>query len=182
MAILVPVADGSEDIETVSIIDVLRRAERDVVVASAGEALTVTAARGTRITADAMLSVQDTAWEMIALPGGLRGAENLARCQPLQELLRRQDAAGRWIAAICAAPALVLAPLGLLDSRQATCYPAFRAHLAHWQDRPVVQDGHLITSQGPGTALAFGLQLVAALADLGLSQRIGEQMLVPAGV
>lgn len=178
---LVAIADGSEDIEAVTIIDVLRRAEVDVTVAGCMHGRdTVTAARGTRITADAHIdTAADRDYGLIVLPGGMPGAEHLRDCETLMQRVRDQRNAGRLIGAICAAPAVALEPSGILAGRRVTCFPAFaeRIESATWLDEPVVRDGLLITSQGPGTAIAFALALVGALVDAETAERIGQQML-----
>lgn len=164
--VLVPIADGTEEIEAVCIIDVLRRAGAEVTVASVGKELLVTASRGVRITADRHLGdCLNETYDLIALPGGIPGAENLRDSRDLAGLLQRQHAAGRWYGAICAAPAVVLQAHGLLAGRQATCHPAFAERLPNRDalESRVVVDGNCVTSRGPGTALEFALELVARL-------------------
>lgn len=163
--VLVPIADGSEEIEAVTIIDVLRRAGACVTVAGVGT-LQITASRGVKIVADKLISecVGET-YDLIALPGGMPGAENLRNSKELIRLLEDQRTQNRWYAAICAAPAVVLAPLGGLAGRHATCHPNFSGQLGNAivsTDRVVV-DGPCITSQGPGSALEFALTLVTIL-------------------
>ena len=182
---LIPIADGSEDIEAVCLIDVLRRAEVEVTVASVTDARGITASRGTAIVADALISdCRDQEYDLIALPGGMPGAEHLRDCEPLVEMLKEQRDAGRLFGAICASPAVVLLPHGLLSGRRATCYPSFRAELdeavdVEPSDEQVVVDGRLVTSQGPGTAIEFALRLVALLfEDETKAQEIRERMLV----
>lgn len=164
--VLIPVADGSEDIESVTLIDVLRRAGAAVTVAAVGEALTITAARGTRITADKKLDdALGRDYDLIVLPGGRAGAEALRDCAPLIERLRRQKNEGKLYGAICASPGVALAPHGLLDDVAATGHPGFQDPLPN-KDRVterVVRDGTCLTSQGPGTALEYALALVEAL-------------------
>lgn len=168
--VLVPIADGSEEMEAVTIVDTLVRAGAAVTLASVSPSTTVTCSRGVRLVADAPLEevpTPDGGWDLIALPGGMPGASTLAASPRLAELLRQQKAAGRWIGAICAAPAVVLAPLGLLDGGEAaTCYPSadFLGALPNpVEDAFVVSDGRLVTSQGPGTALLFSLCCVEKL-------------------
>lgn len=109
--VLIPIADGSEDLEAVTLIDVLRRAEFDVVVASVEERRMLTCARGTRITADTMLlDVLAQDFDLIVLPGGMPGAKTLGELEPLAERVRQQARAGLDYAAICAAPAVALHP------------------------------------------------------------------------
>jgi 4-methyl-5(b-hydroxyethyl)-thiazole monophosphate biosynthesis len=178
---LIAVADGVEDLECVTLIDVLRRAEVEVLVASIEERRMITCARGTRLTADAMLvDVLAQEFDLIVLPGGMPGAQHLADFEPLAERVRRQAQAGELFAAICAAPALALQQYGVLKQRRMTCYPAFSEHLSGctFVDEPVVVDGNCITSQGPGTALAFALTLVEQLVGRGTRGEVAKAMLV----
>jgi 4-methyl-5(b-hydroxyethyl)-thiazole monophosphate biosynthesis len=178
---LIAVADGVEDLEVVTLIDVLRRAEIEVVVASIETRRMVSCAHGTRLTADTMLAdvlAQD--FDLIVLPGGMPGAQHLAEHQPLAERVREQAAAGKLFAAICAAPALALQAYGVLKQRRMTCYPAFSEQLSGctFVDQPVVVDGNCITSQGPGTALEFALTLVEQLAGKASRSAVAKGMLV----
>jgi 4-methyl-5(b-hydroxyethyl)-thiazole monophosphate biosynthesis len=164
---LVPVAQGTEELEAVAIIDVLRRAGVAVTVATADN-LHVTCSRGVRLVPDCHLAdCTGNTYDLIALPGGIPGAENLRDSPELRSLLAEQNRKGGLVAAICAAPVVALAPLGLLESRRFTCHPAF-AHLAQGLERlpeATVVDGNLVTSQGAGTAVAFALTLVELLFD-----------------
>jgi len=178
---LVPVAHGVEDIETVTIIDVLRRAGVEVTVASLEPHLAVTCARGCKLTADrAFAEIAAEDFDVIACPGGTAGAEAQGRHAPLVEKLRRQKDSGKWVAAICAAPALVLAANGLLEDRRATCYPSFRNRLPKPSDDRVVVDGNVVTSQSPATAMAFALRLVEILCGADKSREVGSGMLATA--
>jgi 4-methyl-5(b-hydroxyethyl)-thiazole monophosphate biosynthesis len=184
--ILVPIANGTEEIEAVTIIDGLRRADADVTVASVEDALQVTASRGVKLVAD--LSIDDCVtergasiapYDLIALPGGMPGAEHLRDSEPLTMLLKRQQQEGRLYAAICAAPVVVLQYHGLLVGRRATCHPAFAEQLKNDEavEQRVVVDGPCITSRGPGTALEFTLKLIELLYDTQKAQEIGKHML-----
>jgi 4-methyl-5(b-hydroxyethyl)-thiazole monophosphate biosynthesis len=163
--VLVPIADGSEELEAVAIIDILRRAGADVVVASVDQ-LQITASRGVKIVADRLISecVNET-YDLIALPGGMPGAEHLRDSAELIRMLKRQKEEGRLYAAICASPAVVFQPHGLLEWRRATCHPGRVNTLENKEaaDSRVVVDGNCITSQGPGTAVEFALKLVELL-------------------
>ena len=182
--VLLPVADGSEDIETVTIIDVLRRAEVDVLVASVMREVDVTLARGTLLTADVTLDAVDETqtFEAIVLPGGMPGASRLRDSETLKQRLLQQREAQLWIAAICAAPGVVLAAHDLVRGHDVTGYPAFQAPLAdaggHLSQRCVVEDRRLVTSQGPATAMAFALHLVGLLVDEETEARIAEGLLM----
>ncbi|ARS47673.1 dihydroxyacetone kinase [Ectopseudomonas mendocina] len=178
---LIAVAEGVEDLECVTLIDVLRRAEIEVLVASIEERRMITCARGTRLTADAMLvDVLAQDFDLIVLPGGMPGAQHLAEFEPLAERVRRQAKAGELFAAICAAPALALQQYGVLRQRRMTCYPAFSDRLSGctFVDEAVVVDGNCITSQGPGTALVFALTLVEQLVGRSTRNEVAKAMLV----
>ena len=179
--VLVPIADGSEEIEAVCIIDVLRRAGADVTVASV-DGLQVTASRGVKIVADTLIAdCAGIAFDLIALPGGIPGAEHLRDSVELIRLLRRQQAEGRLCAAICASPAVVLHHHGLLGGRKATSHPSFIDRLENREraDSRVVVDGNLITSRGPGTAIEFALKLVELLFGSEKAAEVGKPMVLP---
>jgi len=179
--VLVPIADGSEEIEAVCIIDTLRRAGLDVTVASVNK-LQVTASRGVKLLADALIAdCTGQTYDCIALPGGMPGAEHLRDSAELIGMLKEQKAAGRLYAAICASPAVALLPHGLLDGVQtATCYPGFRKKLnpAQASDERVVVDGNCVTSQGPGTAIEFALKLIELLLGPQKAKDVAGPMLV----
>ena len=179
--VLVPVADGTEEIEAVCIIDVLRRAGADVVVASVGDK-EVTCSRGVRLVADRLLAECKTeTFDLIALPGGIPGAENLRDSAGLAELLKKQAGAGGFFAAICASPAVVLQAHGLLENRQATTHPGFVDQLTPNDsiESRVVVDGNCVTSRGPGTALEFALKLVELLYGEEKAEEVGAPMVLP---
>lgn len=178
--VLIPVADGSEDIETVTLIDVLRRAEFDVTVASVHDRREIVAARQTRLVADALIDeVVARTFDLIVCPGGMPGAAHLRDSATLRNLLLAQRDSGRLLAAICAAPAVVFAHHGLLDGVPATAHPAFQEQLPQLEaNRCVVEDKQIITSQGPGTALEFALALVARLGGEQLRATVAAPMVV----
>lgn len=163
--VLVPVADGSEELETICLIDVLRRAGANTTLASIG-GMEVVASKGVRLIADRLLeSCVNETYDLIAIPGGMPGSEKLRDSARLITLLKKQRAEGRLYAAICAAPAVTLYPHGLLTGHKATCHPNF-SHLVSGVDlvdRAVVVDGNCITSRGAGTAIEFSLKLVEQL-------------------
>ena len=163
--VLVPVADGSEEIEAVTIIDVLRRAGAQVTVASV-DALEITASRGVKLVADCLITdCEDENFDLVVLPGGMPGAEHMRDNAVLKRILLRQHDSGGLCGAICAAPAVVLETHGLLKGRRATCHPNFvdQLHDACAAPSRVVVDGNCITSRGPGTAMEFALKLVEVL-------------------
>ena len=175
-SVLIPIADGIEELETVSISDTLRRAGCAITIAGVSS-LEVTASRGLKILADALLADCCGPYDLIVLPGGMPGAENLRNSTPLKTMLIEQRQNGRLYAAICASPAIVLAHHGLLDDKQATCFPAYRDQLPQPLDASVVVDGNCTTSQGPGTALEFALSLTEQLCGPTQRALVAEQML-----
>ncbi len=168
--ILIPLAQGCEELEAVTLIDLLRRAGMTVI--SAGlDAMPVRASRGVVLLPDTTLDeVLDQEFDMIVLPGGLPGADYLNQDARIQTLLKTTVAAGRYVAAICAAPK-VLASAGLLAGKRATSYPGVLNTVSglHFIDAPVVIDGQVLTSRGPGTAMDFALAIIETL--LGIAQR-----------
>ncbi|MFO7988251.1 MAG: DJ-1/PfpI family protein [Desulfotignum sp.] len=165
--VLVPVAQGIEEMEAITIIDVLRRAGARVIVASVDD-LTVKAARGIEFKADMLIKeCLDLSFDLIVLPGGIPGADNLKNSKDLADLLKKQAAQNKLYGAICASPAVVLHPLGLVTPGAVTCHPAFADQIdgGTVQNKNVVVDGHCITSKGAGTALEFALTLVQQLFD-----------------
>lgn len=162
--VLVPLAHGCEEVEAVTVIDLLRRAQVEVVVAGL-EPGPVTASWGVVLMPDTTLDeVLERDFDMIVLPGGGGGAQRLEADQRIIHLLQRMAEAERDIAAICAAPK-VLANAGLLEGRWATSYPGALDGVSGplLSDEPVVQDGCIITSRGPGTAIDFALTLIERL-------------------
>ena len=175
--VLVPIANGSEEMEAVIVSDVLRRAECEVVIASVEAERSICALRRVTLVADTLIGdVCKEDFDAIVLPGGMPGAEKLRDCNTLKEML--QAAAkdeSTVIAAICAAPAVVLQPLGLLDGiKTKTCHPAFASCIENCQDIAVADD-EVITSRGPGTAFAFSLALVRRL----MGNEVAEEVAAP---
>jgi len=175
---LVVIANGTESLEAVTLINVLRRASIEVTVAAVGDALSVAATRDIMLLAKVRhTDIASHHYDLIALPGGEQGARALSAHAPLIQQLREQRLAHRWTAALCAAPALVLAAHGLLDGKQATGYPALRDALLHYVDLPVVVDGHTITGQGPASAMAFALMCVEKLTGEAKRREVAEALL-----
>lgn len=173
-------ADGFEEIEALTVVDILRRAGMQVVSVAIADSSTVTGAHGIPVKADALiadLDIKDSEW--LICPGGMPGATNLAQCSALTSLLTDTFHAGRKIAAICAAPAVVLAPLGILDQRDATCYPGFEqlCPRAILHDKPVVTTDTLITANGPAAAMPFALAIVKNTLGEAKAKEIGQGLL-----
>lgn len=179
--VLIVLADGFEEIEAVTPIDLLRRAGLDVIVAGVGKDR-VEGSHGIAIQTDVVLEEYKDIPEAIVLPGGMPGAKNLSESKALGSLLDRMNESGKIIGAICAAPAVVLAGRGLLDGRKATCYPSFEKDFTSkttFSTARVVQDGHVITSRGPGSAFEFALELVERLAGKREAEKLAEATLPP---
>lgn len=178
--VLVPLADGCEELEAVTIIDLLRRAGIDVVAAGLKPGV-VKASRGVQLVPDMTLDQalqQD--FDMVVLPGGMPGASHLKADVRIIHLLKTMAAAGKYTAAICAAP-MVLAEAGLLAGKQATSYPGFLDALpdVNQSAAAVVQDGTVLTSRGPGTAMDFALALVEVLSDAETRQQVEAALVRP---
>lgn len=174
-------AEGFEEIEAISVIDILRRAEIPVKSVSITESLQVKGAHGITLTADDLFintDFSDAEW--LILPGGMPGAQNLYNYKPLNEILLRHSANEGKIAAICAAPAIVLAPLGILDGKDATCYPGFEDSMKKVKKsfNPVVVDGNIITASGPSAAIQFGLATVSMSKGEDVAYDIASGMLL----
>lgn len=158
-------AEGFEEIEAITVVDVMRRAGLPVRTVSITTALQVTGAHGVTVKADLLFDntlFKDAEW--LILPGGMPGATNLYEFSPLQGLLKAQleSKSGR-IAALCASPAVVLGQLGLLKGEKATCYPGFESKLegAEAVDAPVVVSGRFVTGNGPANAMPWALTIVS---------------------
>lgn len=174
-------ADGFEEIEALTVVDVMRRAGMDIKTVSIKNSEKVTGAHGVVVTAD--LTFDDADFgdaEWLIAPGGMPGSKHLADYVPLQQLLTRHFENGGKIASICAAPALVLSPLGILKDREATCYPGMEQLMvdAVRRDAPVIALDTLITASGPATALRFALAIVANSMGESVAQEIGSAMLL----
>ncbi|MBU1664355.1 MAG: DJ-1/PfpI family protein [Gammaproteobacteria bacterium] len=181
-SVLIPLAPGFEDLEAVTLIDLLRRAGIEVVSAGLHAGL-IEGSRGVRIQPDATLDeVMARDFDMIALPGGMPGAEHLKNDARVQTLLRRLGGAGKYTAAICAAP-IALAQAGLLEGKRATSYPGFVEKLGlpntTCLDDPVVVDGKVATSRGPGTAMDFALTLIELLVGKPTRDRVEAGLVRP---
>ena len=176
--VLVPLAKGFEDIEAVTVVDVLRRGGVEVVTASISDSVEVESAHGIAVKADALIrDVSGDEYDAIVLPGGGEGTENLRHCEPLIVRLRRQNEERRLICAICAAP-VVLVEAGVAEEgRHMTCYPSMMLELDRsYVNVPVVADGNLITGQAPGSAMLFALVILQTLVGEAKTRKISRGM------
>lgn len=180
--VLVPLAEGFEETEAITIIDLLRRGGIEVTTAGLDNQ-PVRGSHGITVVPDTTLDQALKAdYDMVALPGGLPGADNLENDPRILGLLRSMAESGKWVAAICAAPK-VLAKAGLLDGKQATSYPGFLDRMdvpgMTYLEDPVVRDGHLLTSRGPGTAMDFALELIGRLQGEATRRRVEDALMRP---
>lgn len=179
--VFVMMADGFEELEAISAITVLRRADIQVSLVSISEDKVVNGARGVPMIVDTLLSQANfSKCEMIVLPGGIPGATNLAKSEMLMQAITDFSAQGKWVAAICAAPAEVLGKAGLLQGYRATGYNGSEENLlgAEAVNEKVVVSGKFVTSQGPGTALDFAFALVTILKGEEVLKQVKAKMLV----
>ncbi len=174
-------AEGFEEVEALTPVDVLRRAGMPVKTVSITDSLQVAGSHGITVTADVLM--KDTDFEgatWLILPGGLPGATNLYACGPLRALLQKQfDSKTGRIAAICASPGVVLGQMGLLKGRKATCYPGFQDKMegAFYEDRRVVADDKFVLGNGPSSALLWALAIVTATLGQGHMAQVANGML-----
>ncbi len=177
--VLVILAEGFEEIEAITPIDVLKRAGLEVTLAGVSSK-TVSGAHGIKFQTDILLDDYKGLPDAVILPGGLPGAKNLAESSKVVEIVKKMNEEKKIIGAICAAPALVLAPSGILNGRKATCYPGFEKNFSpevSFSLERVIVDGHIITSRGPGSALEFALQLVEILAGKETAKSLSQGLL-----
>lgn len=180
-------ADGFEEVEAVSPLDYLRRAGIEVRVAAVTGGKTVRGAHGIGIEAECMLedlekegALKAGLWDAVLMPGGSLGAANIAASKTAGAFIRAMAAEGRLVSAICASPAVVLAPLGLLEGKRFTCYPGAEASVggARWSDERVVLDGAILTSRGPGTAAEWALKNIELLDSAAKAAEVAKATLV----
>lgn len=178
--VLIPLATGCEELEAVTLIDLLRRADIAVTTTSLDKQKQIRASRGVNLIADTDLeSVKTTLFDMVILPGGQPGSDNLSADKNLSVLLTHHAAHKRYVAAICAAPK-VLAEAGLLAQHRCTAFPGVLTAQA-WPDLDLCDDaivhcGKIITSRGPGTAMLFALTLIELLTDIETRQRVDASL------
>ncbi len=176
--VLVILAPGFEEIEAVTIIDLLRRADVKVTVAGL-DRRNITGSHGITVECDAFFEdIKSNEYEMLVLPGGQPGTNNLKANELVLETIRRFQEEGKMIAAICAAPT-VLAKAGVLENTKVTSYPSERSvfNIQEYMESDVVRDGNIITSRGVGTAIDFTLELVGILKDEGVKNDLADKIL-----
>ena len=177
--VIIFLAEGFEEIEAISIIDVLRRAEVSVTTVSVSKEKEVKGAHNVPVVADNLFDEVDFAsYDMLVLPGGMPGAKNL---QEHEGVIKQIEAfeKNKQVGAICAAP-MILGGMGLLKGKRATCYPGFEAELieAKITDEPVTVDGNITTGKGPAFAIQFALQLVETLAGKATRNEVSDGLLL----
>ena len=170
-------ANGFEEIEGLMVVDLMRRAGIDIKMVSITDSLDITGARGIGVKADITLKEAGDDADMVVLPGGMPGTLNLGLCQPLMEQIHKFNAAGKGLAAICAAPT-VFGKAGLLQGKKATCYPGMEGDLqgAIVSTDEVCHDGHIITSRGMGTAIPFALEIVKTFKGEEVSNNLAKSI------
>ncbi|KJS17112.1 MAG: thiamine biosynthesis protein ThiJ [Peptococcaceae bacterium BRH_c4b] len=177
--VCVHLATGFEELEAITMLDVLRRADIAVLMVSMTKEMNVTSVHGLTVLADILF--EDVDYEnvdMIVLPGGMPGSTNLAAHEGLKQRISQFANQGKYLAAICAAP-IVYGQMGLLKGKAAICYPGFEKNLdgAEIATERVVQTQNFITSKGPGTSLEFSFKLVEILKDKDTAEKIRTAML-----
>ena len=185
--VIVFLANGFEEVEAITPIDYLRRAGIEVCVTAIGPDRTVTGSHGIPLLADTNLpelvrqgKAGAVAWDGVLLPGGQPGASNLAASREVGALLREFAVAGKLVCAICASPAVVLSPLGLLKDCRFTCFPGMEKEVSdgRWSEDPVVIHENIITSRAPGTAAAWAVRIIGKLLDEGTAKKIASAVLL----
>lgn len=179
--VLIYLADGFEEIEAISVVDTLRRADINIQMVSIMGRREVIGAHNITVIADVLYeSVEYSDVDMIILPGGLQGTQTMGKHVGLNEQLLIAVEQGKWVAAICAAPT-ILGKLGVLKGRSATCYPGNEQHLVgadiNVPDSTII-DGNIITSRGPGTSLHFALTIVEVLKGSELANTLRQKMII----
>ncbi|WOL08795.1 hypothetical protein Cni_G17548 [Canna indica] len=179
--VLVPIGMGTEEMEAVILVDVLRRAGADVLMASVESELEVEASSGTKLVADVGIAeCADEVFDLVALPGGMPGSVRLRDCEVLRRITVKQAEDQRLYGAICAAPAVALLPWGLHKRKQITCHPAFMDKLPSFRavKSNIQVTGKLTTSRGPGTTFEFALSFVEQLFGGDVAEGVGQKLLV----
>lgn len=172
-------ADGFEEIEGLTVVDLMRRAGIDITMVSIKDDLNITGARGIKVIADMLIKDMEYDGNMLVLPGGMPGTNYLKESSAVKDAILNYKEAGKYLAAICAAPT-IFGEMGLLRDIKATCYPGLEAGLtgALWpgENEKVIHDGQFITSRGLGTAIDFALKLISVLKDNNKAAEIAKSV------
>jgi 4-methyl-5(b-hydroxyethyl)-thiazole monophosphate biosynthesis len=188
--VLFLLAKGFEEVEAITPLDYLRRAGIEALIAAVTPEKKVYGAHGIGVEAEFMLEdlekqgeLSAERWDAVLMPGGGGGASNIAASKTAGAFIKAMAAAGRLVSAICASPAVVLGPLGLLGGKRFTCYPGAETSVsgAAWSDERVVLDGNILTSRGPGTAAEWALKNIEILAGADKAREIARATLSPWG-
>lgn len=172
-------ADGFEELEALAPVDILRRAGFDIETVSITNEIEVIGSHGLHVLCDTTINlISPEIADLLILPGGMPGSDNLAACEFLAEMLMEQNNKGKWIAAICAAP-YVLGELGILNGKEATCYPGYEDKLlgSTCLKQSVVVSQNIITANGPGAAVLFAFKIVELLKDKRIAELLSSQMM-----
>ena len=176
MRLFIPVAEGFEDIEVFSVIDVMRRAGIPIDTVGVSGSV-VTSCSGVRVMVDRkMMEIKAEDYDGVIIPGGSKAVDILKRTNSLLEIIKKLDNKQKLVAAICAAPT-ILAKLGILEERKATVYPGLERELPKPRDDKVIVDKNIITSQGPGTAIEFSLKIVEFLKGEAKAEQIRRDLI-----
>ena len=176
MKILIPLAEGFEEIEAVTVIDLLRRAGFEIVTAAL-KRNPVTGAHNITVFADRLLDeILDEKFNAVVLPGGMPGSTNLKNDQRIIAIIQKISKSGGLTAAICAAP-IVLENAGIMKDKKYTCYPGYEKEISgHYINNETVSDGSVITGKGAGCAIGFSLKIIEYLKDAETARKINEQI------
>ena len=176
--VLVAIAPGFEEIETITVVDILRRAGARVTLAGTVPGI-LKGSRGIKLEADEILdNIGEKEFDLICLPGGNPGTDNLIKDIRIEKILKRMQNQDKYIAAICAAPT-VLKKAGILKDKSMTCHPSIQSSFNSFVNNRVVVDEKLITSQSPGTAMEFSLKLVEVLFGINRLKKVNKGVLAP---
>lgn len=176
---LIFLAPGYEEVEMLTVVDMIRRTDIEIDMVSITDTLEVTSSHNVTVKADKLFADADfDSAQILILPGGIPGTPNLRAYEPLCKKLKEFAQAGKKLAAVCAAPS-ILASLGILEGRKATCYPTFADKLetGDYVKQPVVVDGNIITSRGMGTCIDFAGAIIEALKDKATADNVKEKII-----
>jgi len=177
--VLIPLAQGCEELEAVTLIDLLRRADITVITAGLDDKAVICSRKTVIIPDTTLEQILDDEFDLIVLPGGLPGADNLRDDERIIQLIKKQSENNKTVAAICAAP-MVLVKAGLLKNKKATSFPNVLSSLnldnTEITEEAIVEDGNILTSRGPGTAMDFALHLIELLSGAESKAKISKQM------